>query len=611
MHLSARPPAPAAPLAQASGLSPGAPLTVAMALAEVARWDDLTPTRRRNLASALRGVCRLAGMDPKGQAAEAGLSPTFLRERVFDRTATHHGLQEGTVRTIRSGLRYVLRRLGAMDPADVPLSSAWQAAMASLPARRAYGLIAFARFCSGQGVAPAAVEGSTLEAFESWLTGHRLTRRPRETVSDVYGGWNRACRDVADWPGRPLDRLVRPKAYVLPPEAFPASFQADLAAFGRRLGGNVLDLPEPGSEEEEQRLLDMRPLRPSTVAMRVDHARWAASALVASGTVPIAGIASLRDLVVPLARAEAAIRFLHRQAEPLEGEAERRPSAAGHHVAEVLRIVAKHHAGLPEPQLMRIRKWQGLVALRYHGMTERNDRTVLAVMQPGRLERLLALPEALMGAARRLRDGAPAQARSLAMRAVAVGILIHLPLRLANLAGLDLDRHLYRPDPRRRGFTHLYIPREETKGRKEIRLPIPPEVAALIREWIADYRPACGPGRRWLFPGHGQPGGHIGHQGLREAIKGAVATHVGVAMTPHQFRHLAARLFLAAFPGHYEELRQLLGHTLIATTMRYCGEAQEEVTRRYQEFALGRHRGGTSVPASPGPAARTRRGGRR
>ena len=82
-------------------------------------------------------------------------------------------------------------------------------------------------------------------------------------------------------------------------------------------------------------------------------------------------------------------------------------------------------------------------------------------------------------------------------------------------------------------------------------------------------------------------------------------------MPPHQIRHLAARLFLAAFPGHYEELRQLLGHTLIATTMRYCGEAQEEVTRRYQEFALGRHRGGTSVPASPGPAARTRRGGRR
>ena len=102
MHLSARPPTPGTPLEQASGLSPGAPLTVAMALAEVARWDDLEPTRRRDLASALRGVCRLAGMDPRSQTAEAELSPAFLRERVFDRTATHHGLTERMVRMVPS-----------------------------------------------------------------------------------------------------------------------------------------------------------------------------------------------------------------------------------------------------------------------------------------------------------------------------------------------------------------------------------------------------------------------------------------------------------------------------------------------------------------------------
>ncbi|WP_171982343.1 hypothetical protein [Roseomonas mucosa] len=40
-------------------------------------------------------------------------------------------------------------------------------------------------------------------------------------MSDVRGAWNRACREVADWPGRPLGRLVRPNAYVLPLAAFP------------------------------------------------------------------------------------------------------------------------------------------------------------------------------------------------------------------------------------------------------------------------------------------------------------------------------------------------------------------------------------------------------
>ena len=602
MHLSARPPTPGTPLEQASGLSPGAPLTVAMALAEVARWDDLTPTRRRDLASALRGVCRLAGMDSRSQTAEAGLSPAFLRERVFDRTATHHGLSRGTMTTLRSNLRAALERLGVIDPLEGPLSPAWAAALARLGQFQRYGLIAFARFCTRQDVAPEAVDEAVLAGFEAWLVTRSLNPKPRKAVSDVRGGWNRACRDVADWPGRPLGRLARPKAYVLPPEAFPASFQADLAAFGRRLSGNVLDLPEPGSEEEEQRLLDMRPLRPSTVAMRVDHARWAASALVASGAVVAAEIASLRDLVVPLSRAQAAIRFLYERAG--DGTVRGRPSAAGHHVAEVLRIVARHYVELPPPQVKQIQAWQKPVALSYRGMTRRNQRCMEAVMQPAIQERLKALPAALMKAARELRDGAPAQARSLAMRAVAVGILSCLPLRLANLAGLRLDRHFHRPDPRRGAITQLSIPAEETKNGRAIDMPIVPEVAVLIREWIADYRPSA-PGCPWLFPGYGKPGERIGHQGLRDAIKAAIAAGAGVTMTPHQFRHLAAHRFLEAYPGHYEEVRQLLGHASIATTARaYCGTEQAAAARRYQDLALGRHRGAGTRAAS----RKTRRG---
>ena len=293
-------------------------------------------------------------------------------------------------------------------------------------------------------------------------------------------------------------------------------------------------------------------------------------------------------------------------AEAAEGERERRPSAAGHHVAEVLRIIAKHHGALSPRQLERLQGWRDRVALKYDGMTLRNERTMQAILQPDKLTALLELPGVLMGAARRLRDEAPPQARSLAMRALAIAILTHLPLRLANLAGLDLDRNLYRPDPRRGAITELWIPPGETKGRKEIRMPIPAGLSALIREWIADYRPAI-PGCRWLFPGYGRPGERIGHQGLRDAIKGAIATHVGVNMTPHQFRHLAATLFLEAFPDHYEELRQLLGHSSFEITRRYSGNVQGRAARRYQDLVMGRRSGGT-----PGGGQRdTRRGSRR
>ena len=78
-------------------------------------------------------------------------------------------------------------------------------------------------------------------------------------------------------------------------------------------------------------------------------------------------------------------------------------------------------------------------------------------------------------------------------------------------------------------------------------------------------------------------------------------------MTPHQFRHLAATLFLETFPGHYEELRQLLGHSSFEITRRYSGNVQGRAARRYQDLVMGRRGGGT-----PGGGQRdTRRGGRR
>ena len=43
----------------------------------------------------------------------------------------------------------------------------------------------------------------------------------------------------------------------------------------------------------------------------------------------------------------------------------------------------------------------------------------------------------------------------------------------------------------------------------------------------------------------------------------------GLRLTVHQFRHVAAAIFIKAYPGQYERARQLLGHKHIATTMRF------------------------------------------
>jgi hypothetical protein len=52
-------------------------------------------------------------------------------------------------------------------------------------------------------------------------------------------------------------------------------------------------------------------------------------------------------------------------------------------------------------------------------------------------------------------------------------------------------------------------------------------------------------------------------------ITDRVFNATGLRLTVHQFRHVAAAIFIKQFPGQYERARQLLGYTRIETTMRF------------------------------------------
>jgi integrase len=81
---------------------------------------------------------------------------------------------------------------------------------------------------------------------------------------------------------------------------------------------------------------------------------------------------------------------------------------------------------------------------------------------------------------------------------------------------------------------------------------------------------------------------------LRVAIERAVLRRVGLKITPHQFRHLAGKLHLDAYPTAHESLRQFLGHADIKTTTRFyagpntrrAGRAHAELIRKLREPSL-------------------------
>ena len=55
-------------------------------------------------------------------------------------------------------------------------------------------------------------------------------------------------------------------------------------------------------------------------------------------------------------------------------------------------------------------------------------------------------------------------------------------------------------------------------------------------------------------------GGLKTQETLSQQIIETIADHVGIHMTPHQFRHFAATLYLEARPEDFETVEILLGH---------------------------------------------------
>jgi integrase len=82
------------------------------------------------------------------------------------------------------------------------------------------------------------------------------------------------------------------------------------------------------------------------------------------------------------------------------------------------------------------------------------------------------------------------------------------------------------------------------------------------------------------------------------AIYKMILRHLGVKLTPHQYRHLCAKLILDRNPGAHELVRQVLGHSSAKTTANFyagidtlrAGRAHAELVNELRESNLVRTR---------------------
>ena len=66
-----------------------------------------------------------------------------------------------------------------------------------------------------------------------------------------------------------------------------------------------------------------------------------------------------------------------------------------------------------------------------------------------------------------------------------------------------------------------------------------------------------------------------------------ITKELGIRVTPHQFRHLAAAFILEKDPANYEFVRRVLGHKNLQTTIKfYVGLETVEAVRKFSAMAL-------------------------
>jgi integrase len=280
--------------------------------------------------------------------------------------------------------------------------------------------------------------------------------------------------------------------------------------------------------------------------------------------IPIANLASLGALLHP----EVAERVIDAYW-AADGE---EPSIYTIELGQKFLSIARETGCVDEAGIERLDEVRASLDIhRRDGLTEKNQAIVRQVLSGNIWAEVINLPTVLMAQARSLQEHAPVKAAVTAQIAVAIAILTFAPVRLGNLAHIRLDENLIKPGGLDSPYM-LVFRRYDVKNRQDLQHPFDAELTALIDEYIHRFRSTLlrGSNELWLFPG--ENGGCKGSTTLGDQITQRIEKAIGLCITPHQFRHAAAAIYLKHHPGDYETVRRILGHRNIQTTIKfYCG----------------------------------------
>jgi integrase len=201
-----------------------------------------------------------------------------------------------------------------------------------------------------------------------------------------------------------------------------------------------------------------------------------------------------------------------------------------------------------EDVIGKLRKIGKKLKITQHGMTARNREALRAFDDHAAVEALLSLPRRILREVQASQRKGYREAK-LVQTALAIELLLNAPVRILNLASIDLGRHLLEVGGRNNRTVHLRFPAAEVKNANDLEFPLMNEAVELLEIYLAEFRPLLLPGPSpFLFPGK-LVHQHKGKGTLSSQIKELVHAYTRLDMPAHRFRHAAAKIFLDRNPG--------------------------------------------------------------
>jgi hypothetical protein len=445
------------------------PATLQDVIDRLMSTSSLSDTRRRDLRSAVVSFGKLIDKAP----ALIPLDLATIRASLDAMVPVQARISRKRWANLRSDLAAAIEASGLrpmLKTKAIKLDARWSSLLQPVTDKRVCnGLSRLARWASRYQIAPAMVDDAIIARFIAELEAASLVRGIRDLHRSVAASWN-ALVQLQSEQGLKAVKVPssKPAPKRMPWEDLPASLRADV---DRYLAWCAV--PDPLDENARARAL-----APRTLRLRREHIHSAATAAIAAG-VAVEHLTLLASLVEI-----ETFKALLRQLWEADG---RKLTAYTHGVAGTLVTIAAEWVQAPAEAIAKFKALRRKLGTLPAGLTDKNKALLRKFDDPRLLQSLIDLPDRLW---RRAHRGLATSRRPFIdlQSALAIDLLLHVPLRMENLAALNFEQHLHWPQGRGKPAL-IVFGIDETKNDIQLAYEIPTKLAERLQHYRNEIAP--------------------------------------------------------------------------------------------------------------------------